>query len=155
VKLNLGANDRRIEGFISVDIAPPCDQLADLSQRWPWEDSSIEAVEAHSVFEHLPDKRHTMNELWRVLQPGGRAVITVPDASEGDGAFCDPTHCSYWTSSDFEYYEVGNFARERFRESAYYAIKADFNVLIVERHKFERKWGGYVVELWIVLEAVK
>ena len=38
MKLNLGANDRRVEGFISVDLHPPADQIADLTQAWPWPD---------------------------------------------------------------------------------------------------------------------
>ena len=154
-KLNLGANDRWLEGFLSVDVAPPADVIADLTQPWPWEDSSVAEVEARSVFEHMPDKRHTMNELWRVLQPGGKATITVPHATDGDGGHCDPTHCSYWTSSDFEYYEKGNYARERFRDSSYYRVKADFKVVSLTSAKYGRKFGGHVVEITAVLEAIK
>lgn len=54
-RLNLGAADRRIEGFISVDIAPPADQIVDLAGPWPWEDSSVEEVLALDVCEHIHD----------------------------------------------------------------------------------------------------
>jgi len=137
MKLNLGANDRTFPGFLSVDIVPPADQIADLTQTWPWPDSSVEEIIAFDVFEHLPDKRHTMNELWRVLQPGGIATIEVPTIS-GVGACCDPTHVSLWSAGDFEYYEKGNFARERFRNSAYYGVKADFRIAAHE--DFIRRW---------------
>jgi SAM-dependent methyltransferase len=155
LKLNLGANDRRVEGFVSVDIVPPADQLADLTKDWPWESSTVDEVVAYDVFEHLPDKRHTMNELWRVLTPGGIATIQVPHATDGDGGHCDPTHVSYWTTSDFEYYCPGIPERERFRNSSYYGIKADFHVVSIERHRHERRFGGYVIEIVAIIQAAK
>lgn len=161
LKLNLGACDRAFPGFLSVDVVPPADVIADLSLDWPWLDSSVAEVLAYDVFEHLPDKRHTMNELWRVLEPGGRATLQIPHATDGDGGHCDPTHCSFWTTSDFEYYHPGIFERERFRHSAYYGVKADFRVVNltpqgkIPMTRHERRFGGYVMEMQVVLEAVK
>jgi len=106
--------DRNFEGYLSVDIAPPADIISDLREVWPWRSSSIDEILAYDIFEHLPDKIHTMNELWRVLVPGGKACVEVPTV-RGVGSVCDPTHCSYWSAGDFEYYEIGNYARERFR----------------------------------------
>ncbi|HEX4278314.1 MAG TPA: methyltransferase domain-containing protein [Bryobacteraceae bacterium] len=154
MRLNLGASDRRIDDFRSVDIVPPADEIADLSKFWPWPDSSVSEVFAFDVFEHLPDKRQTMNELWRVLVPGGIATIGVPDVTDGDGGHCDPTHLSYWTGSDFEYFEYGDYARERFRGSAYYGVIADFEVLMFEKVRHQRK-RGYSVEIRVKLRAVK
>ena len=155
MRLNLGCADRRLNGFVGVDIVPPADILADLTQLWPWATSSIEEVRAHDVLEHIPDKRHSMNELWRVLRPHGRATIEVPSASKGDGGFCDPTHQSYWTVSDFEYYERGNYARERFRHSPYYGVQADFLVHSVREMRYPTKWGGEVYKITADLEALK
>ena len=56
MKLNLGCNDRRIPGFVGVDICPPADVIADLTQPWPWVDSSVAEVVAYVVFEHLKAK---------------------------------------------------------------------------------------------------
>lgn len=154
LKLNLGACDRVFPGFLSVDVVPPADVIADLEQDWPWPDSSVDEVRAHDAFEHLKDKRHTMNELWRVLKNGGRATIEVPSAVRGAGAFQDPTHVSYWTANDFEYYERGNFARERFRDSAYYGVKCDFVIVSLEQREYSGKYDP-VVKIAVVLEAVK
>jgi hypothetical protein len=155
VRLNLGACDRKLDGFLSVDIVPPADFICDLSQPWPWDDSSVIEIAAFDVIEHLPDKRLTLNEMWRVLVPGGVARIQVPDASEGDGAFCDPTHVSYWTRSSFEYFCKGIPERERFRGSSYYGVKADFKLVSMQRTRHERAFGGFVMEINAVLEAVK
>ena len=154
MKLNIGCSDRVIEGYIGVDIAPPADVIADLSERWPWEDSTVEEVLAYSVFEHLPNKLHTMNELHRILQPGGIARLQLPHATQGDGGHCDPQHCSYWTPSDFEYYCKGVAEYERFHES--YGITACFRLVEkIKIQQYPRLFGGFVVEFDVVLEAVK
>lgn len=174
MKLNLGASDRHIEGFISVDIAPPADQIVDLSGPWPWKDSSAEEVLAYDVCEHIAtlakegyapgipwalwrqvDGRiHFMNELWRVLQPGARVTIETPNASRGCGYFQDPTHVSPWCLSTFKYFEHGAFARERLGDA--YGIKARFKVWSIEEFETsgedarERAW-----KIRAVMEAVK
>jgi SAM-dependent methyltransferase len=158
MRLNLGANDRRVEGFISVDIAPPADQIVDLSKPWPWPDSSADEVLAYSVFEHLPDKLATMRELHRILKPGGIARLQLPHATEGDGGHCDPSHCSYWTTSDFEYYAPGVAEYERFHEAmsapAFRVLNLDARGHIPTK-RYARRFGGFVVEFDVVLEAVK
>ena len=76
---------------------------ADLTQRWPWADNSVLAFRAQDFIEHLPDKMHTMREMHRCLVPGGWALIDVP-STDGRGAFCDPTHVSYWNEISFWYF---------------------------------------------------
>jgi len=154
MRLNLGSCDRVISGFVAVDICEPADVIADLSQPWPWPDSSVEEVLAFDVFEHLQDKRQTMNELWRVLRSGGRATIEVPTI-RGVGAVCDPTHVSFWSAGDFEYYEKGNYARERFRGSSYYGVKADFRIVSLDQSSYKNKFGEDVWKVKVVLEALK
>lgn len=155
LKLNLGCCDTRPAGFTNIDIVPPADQIADLREPWPWNDNSVDEVLARDVFEHLPDKRHSMNELWRVLKPGGIARIQVPHATDGDGGHCDPTHRSYWTTSDFEYWVKGTFEHERFKNSPYYGIYAEFAVVSMKTTRYQRKFGGHVVEIEATLRAVK
>ena len=41
-------------------------------------DAAFDAVICNHVLEHVPDDRRAMAELYRVLQPGGWAVINVP-----------------------------------------------------------------------------
>ena len=44
----------------------------------PFPDGSIDRVMASEVLEHIPDDVTAMAEIFRVLKPGGRMVITVP-----------------------------------------------------------------------------
>ncbi|RBY91137.1 class I SAM-dependent methyltransferase [Blastococcus sp. TF02A-30] len=44
----------------------------------PFPDASVDRVMASEVLEHIPDDETAMAEIFRVLRPGGRAVVTVP-----------------------------------------------------------------------------
>ena len=127
MKLNLGCCDTLLPGYVNVDIVPgPGVEVADLREPWPWGEGSVAEVRAWDVVEHLPDRIRTMNELWRVLRPGGTAELAVP-TTDGPGAFQDPTHASFWNRRSFLYFEAGNPYRERF--AAHYGIAAKFRVL--------------------------
>jgi len=148
MKLNLGCCDRPLPGFLNVDVIPaPGVEVADLRQPWPWENDSVDHVRALDIIEHLPDKVFTMNELWRVLKPGGTAEIVVP-TTDGPGAWQDPTHVSFWNRRSFLYYETGNPYRERF--ARHYGIQAKFRTV---RERIDQTQDG--PRLTMVLEAVK
>lgn len=168
MRLNLGCGDRRMDGYLNVDIVPPADVVCDLAERWPWVDSSVELVLAYDVCEHIPatltekwgnpirvDGRiHFMNELWRVLAPGARAIIETPNAARGCGYWQDPTHCSPYCLSTFKYFEHGAFARERLGDA--YSIRARFKVLLLT--EFETNGEDKREKAWKIraeLEAMK
>lgn len=146
-RLNLGCSDAHFPGYVNVDICEPADQLVDLSKTWPWEDGSVDEIEAYDIIEHLPNKIFTMNELWRVLKPGGIVHIKVP-TTDGVGAFSDPTHVSFWNRSSFWYYTDGDAHRVRFGKA--YGVEARFGVVFEHVHH----WMG-IPTLEIHLQAVK
>ncbi len=148
MKINLGCSDRHLADHVNVDLVQPADVVADLSQPWPWEDSSADEIVAHDIIEHLPNKIFTMNEAYRVLKHGGKLDIVVP-TTDGPGAFMDPTHCSYWHRNSFWYYTHGDAHRERFGKA--YGVEARF---IVKREEIVRGIAG-IVHLHIELEAFK
>ena len=45
----------------------------------PWKDKTFDRVFATEVLEHLPDDSRGLQEMYRVLKPGGIAVFTVPN----------------------------------------------------------------------------
>ena len=149
MKLNLGCCDAPVGGFVNVDIVagPGVDQVADLASPWPWPDDSVEYIRAWDIIEHLPNKILTMNEIYRVLAPGGSAEIAVP-TTDGPGAFQDPTHTSFWNRRSFLYYEAGNPYRERFAQ--HYGIRAKFRTVW---ERTDSSADG--PRLIIILQAVK
>jgi SAM-dependent methyltransferase len=82
----------------------------DLNQKWPLPDNSVGVIRAFDAIEHLRDPVHTMNEAWRVLAPGGFLITHTP-STDGRGAFCDPTHVSFWNELSFRYYTQKQSAR--------------------------------------------
>lgn len=148
LRLNLGCSDAHLKGWTNVDRCAPADQLADLSQPWPWPDSSVDAIKGWDIFEHLPSKLHTMNEAHRVLKPGGELDLFIP-TTDGRGAFQDPTHCSFWTPNDMFYFCDNFHEWARFHVS--YGITARFK-LISQAHN---EYPNHVWKLHAILKAVK
>lgn len=99
---DLGGGFNSPPGWKTVDLQN-AEVIADLNAPWPFEDNSVLAFRAYDIVEHLSSKQHVMRELHRCLVPGGWALIQVP-STDGRGAFCDPTHISYWNECSFWYY---------------------------------------------------
>ena len=45
----------------------------------PFRDAQFDGLFAGEIIEHVPDARQTLREWWRVLMPGGVAIITTPN----------------------------------------------------------------------------
>lgn len=103
MRVDLGGAFNSPEGYMSVDLREGADVQSDLNERWPFRDGVVGIVRASHILEHLRDPIHTMNELHRVLAPGGFAFIEVP-STDGRGAWQDPTHISFWNQNSFFYY---------------------------------------------------
>jgi O-antigen biosynthesis protein len=84
--------------------------VCDLDGPWNLEANSVGVLRAQDAVEHLKNPIHTMNQAWRILAPGGFFMINVP-STNGKGAFCDPTHVSFWNDLSFRYYTDKNFAK--------------------------------------------
>jgi SAM-dependent methyltransferase len=129
-KLDLGGRIGSPGGYETVD-RKDADVNCNLDHRWPFKDNSVGVVRAFDVFEHLKDPINTMKELYRILAPGGYALIQVP-STDGRGAFQDPTHVSYWNQNSFLYYTDKNWAQYidtpvRFQSMRCYTTEKDAN----------------------------
>ena len=68
-------------------VALACDRLPEARDRFlqgrleglPFEDETFDAVVATGVLEYLDDRAAAVSELCRVLRPGGRAVMSIPN----------------------------------------------------------------------------
>jgi SAM-dependent methyltransferase len=144
--LDIGGGLNPEPKYETVDLRSGATFVADLQERWPFEDSSVGVVRAYDVFEHLRDPIHTMKELSRVLCPGGWAFIQVP-STDGRGAFQDPTHRSFWNENSFLYYTNAGWARYidtpvRFQAARLYSTPPDdFHVVWTIAHLVNLKDG--------------
>lgn len=87
VKVQLGPGQKSyLDGWINVDanaFTAKCDVWADLRNKLPFPDSSVDVLYSHHVIEHLPDLRFHFRELRRCLKPGGVFRVGGPN---GDSA---------------------------------------------------------------------
>lgn len=72
---------------------PNVDVVADLNNRWPFKDGSVEEIHCSHCIEHFDamQRVHVYNEMYRVLRQGGKATLVAPFWSSGR-AYGDPTH---------------------------------------------------------------
>lgn len=93
-ELDLAHRERLLDGAC-VQFVPQLQALAD---------ASLDAVVAFHVLEHLPDPRAALQELARVLAPGGQAWIEVPDVMSGwrSRNYVHPAHLSYFSAPQLQ-----------------------------------------------------
>ena len=112
------------------------DIIADVC-RLPFKDESIDEIICSEVLEHVADLVKAMEEIHRVLKPGGKVMIKVPHVKSLD-AFRDPTHKNFFTIATMDYFTDAS--------SYSYYSKAKFRIInksiILTEQKF--KWLGRI-----------
>ena len=149
-KLNLGCGYSKASGYINIDNRPEVepDVCCDLVAGLPYEDSTIDEIRAYDFLEHIPilSTISFMDEMWRVLKPGGLLDTLTPDAEHGQAAFMDPTHINFWTEGRWQYFTIPAHRR-------LYGIKANFEVEHLRRILTDPQQRVY--HLHVVARAVK
>jgi len=109
--LNIGCGKTRIPGSTGVDrekIEDFVDVVWDLDKTpYPFPDNYADEIHMYHVLEHLHDPLKKMEEIHRILKPGGKLYIRVPHFSSM-GAFTDITHIRPFGFTSFDCFEVGN-----------------------------------------------
>ncbi len=103
---NLGSGKQRYKNVIGVDLldTPGADIQHNLDKfPWPIESNSTDVILLFHTFEHLDNLPKVMEEMYRILKPGGKVVIEVPYFRH-PGAFQDPTHKHFFTSQTLAYF---------------------------------------------------
>ncbi|MGJ8667484.1 MAG: class I SAM-dependent methyltransferase [Patiriisocius sp.] len=77
--------------YTTTDLnSPIADVKADICNL-PFKDSTYDFIICNHVLEHIPDDTRAMQELYRVLAPGGTAILQVPLENERAVTFEDNT----------------------------------------------------------------
>jgi len=130
-----GATSRELRPFgtvISVDFTREALRFARMkgchplcqadAHRLPFADETFDLVVAMDIMEHLDDDRQALKECFRVLQPGGKAILTVP------------AHMTLWSEHDVALhhrrrYERREFAK-RLQETGWRIARLSFTLML-------------------------
>jgi SAM-dependent methyltransferase len=134
VILNVGCGKTRIPGSIGVDSAKIknyVDIVHDLNSiPYPFESNYAHEIHMYHVLEHLNNPLQKMEELHRILKPGGTLHLRVPHFSSL-GAFTDLTHVRPFGYGSFDCFEKDNYQ--------HFYTKKEFEIL----HKQIKYFGLY------------
>lgn len=155
--LDVGCGVKKFPGSVGIDRNrhTAADILWDLDQfPWPVEAESFDEARMIHVIEHVGDVIRTMEELHRILRPGGRIVLETPHYTDFS-SWCDPTHKWHLNSFSFRYFGeddagYGYYSEARLREvSVEVKLLAlwrylGFEFLVNRFRWFRRFWEFYL-----------
>lgn len=132
--LNLGCGITKIPNSIGVDkikIKKFTDVVHDLDKApYPFKNNYADEIHCYHVLEHLHNPLEKIEEMHRILKPGGILYLRVPHFSSM-GAFTDITHIRPFACESFNCFE-DNHAQN-------YYTKARFKII----HKEIKYFGLY------------
>jgi ubiquinone/menaquinone biosynthesis C-methylase UbiE len=92
---------------------PGVDVVRDILRGLPFSDETVDEVYSENFLEHIPQTEviWVMNEIWRVMKPGGTMHHLIPEAGT-TLFFQDPTHTAHWCFETFTYFQQGHRRNE-------------------------------------------
>lgn len=85
LRLHIGGKERK-EGWkiLNIQAGPDVDFIGDITDLTQFADNSVAELYSSHTLEHVHMGRinHTLRELHRVLAPGGRLMLSVPDLAQ-------------------------------------------------------------------------
>ena len=81
-------NQKNLDYTTTDLFSPLADVKADICNL-PFDDNSYDIILCNHVLEHIPDDTKAMQELFRVLKPGGMAILQIPQDLSRTTTFAD------------------------------------------------------------------
>ena len=119
------------------------------------DDGSVDLVVSFETLEHLPEPRRLLAEARRVLRPGGRIIVSVPnDWTDETGRDPSPQHLH-----EYDWAKLERQLAEHFRLEAVWAQVAGGGMKLTDRprslHRVDpRTASSCEAEWWLALGAV-
>lgn len=118
VWLNLGCSDRKLPGFLNVDIRPEsgADIIDDVRTLSSVEDNSVDLIYACHLFEHFDKHEYpvVLRNWYKKLKEGGELRLAVPDIEAActyiaQTGIIEYFYSSFWGSqrNEFDYHKWG------------------------------------------------
>lgn len=112
MKINLCSQVLKQDGFIKVDhlALPNVDFVHDLNTSpWPFADESVEHIRAYNILEALSNSIQAIEEIWRILKPGGKLEICLPYYNNNWSCVSQDLNDIIYRHSSLNYYRKCGF----------------------------------------------
>lgn len=158
MRLHLGCGRNILPGYINLDKQnyPGVDTCSDITSGIPYPDNWFDYIVSQDLLEHIhPEKKvFVINEIHRILKPGGIMEHNVPNAGSMND-FGSPTHVSHWSLQQFEHWDIGSYRHAKDKE--FEGITGGFRKLIAELVNFKDEDDGVrrAQSIHVKYEAVK
>lgn len=117
--------------YTTTDLnSPLADVKADICDL-PFKDESFDFILCNHVLEHIPDDKKAMQELYRILRPGGTAILQIPQELNRAETFQDDSITDPKERAKIfgQYDHVRVYGRDYFdklREVGFKVVEADY-----------------------------
>lgn len=107
IRLNIGAGQSRIPGFVNIDISNKADICLDLGKdKLPFDDNTVDLIFSYHTLEHVPDYLFALSEIHRVLKHGGRFLVGLPYITLAEFHLVNPYHLHGFSEFSFDFFDV-------------------------------------------------
>jgi len=77
--------------YVTTDLSSPIASVKSDITNTPFEDDAFDVILCSHVLEHVPDDHKAIREMFRILKPGGWAIIQVPIDKKRKYTYEDPS----------------------------------------------------------------
>ena len=118
--------------YITADLESPLAKVKMDIHEMPFEDNRFDVAFCNHVMEHVADDIQSMKEIYRVLKPGGWAIIQipifhpVPDVTFEDDTVTDPQERDRLFGQDDHVRLYGKDYPDRLRQAGFTVVEDDF-----------------------------
>ena len=118
--------------YITADLESPLAKVKMDIHEMPFKDNRFDVAFCNHVMEHVADDIQSMKEIYRVLKPGGWAIIQipifhpVPDVTFEDDTVTDPKEREKLFGQDDHVRLYGKDYPERLRQAGFTVVEDDF-----------------------------
>lgn len=153
-RLNLGSGSACLPDHVNMDVLEleGVDVVHDMTSfPWPFPDGAFVSVFASHVLEHVPQENdgkgllRVMEEIYRVLRPGGTLHVKAPHPDDAESVWSDPTHTRMISARTFDHFTGKRLA---------YGVRANFRLVEVRDSNWKSRYPGVPV-LWRLRRAVE
>jgi SAM-dependent methyltransferase len=107
IRLNIGAGETYIPGYINIDISRKADITLDLGKdKLPFDDDSVDLIFSYHTLEHVPDYLFALSEIHRVLRHGGHFLVGLPYVTLTEYHLVNPYHLHSFNEFSFDFFDA-------------------------------------------------